>query len=131
MEITVSNELGHVPVTVFHISGDLTDETLLASKIDSLYESGTRHALLDLSDVEYISSSGLRGIHKAFMKLRSDGPEESDKEITNGIARGTYVSPHLKLYKPSKIALKSLHTSGYDMFLEIHDDYYQAIASFK
>jgi hypothetical protein len=131
MEITISNEMGHVPVTVFHLSGDLTDEEMLNAKVTSQYEAGMRYALLDLSKVAYISSSGLRALHFSFTLLRGDGPEESDAFITKGIARGTYTSPHLKLYKPSKEAKKSLHVSGYDMFLEIHDKYYEAVASFS
>ncbi|MGB3717390.1 MAG: STAS domain-containing protein [Candidatus Promineifilaceae bacterium] len=131
MEITISNEMGHVPVTVFHLSGDLSDEEPLKAKVTSQYDAGMRHALLDLSSVAYISSVGLRALHNTFTLLRGDSPEESDASITKGIARGTYTSPYLKLYKPSKEAKKSLHISGYDMFLEIYDKYYEAIASFR
>lgn len=131
MEITISNELGHVPVTVFHLSGDLSDEEPLNTKVTSQYDAGMQHALLDLSSVAYISSAGLIALHNTFTLLRGDGPEESDESITKGIARGTYTSPYLKLYKPSKEAKKSLHVSGYDMFLEIYDKYYEAIASFR
>jgi hypothetical protein len=130
MEITISNELGHVPVTVFHLSGNLSEEEPLNSKVSSHYEAGMRYALLDLSSVDYISSGGLRAIHSVFMMLRQNDSGESDEEISDGIARGTYMSPHLKLFQPSDIAAKSLHISGYDMFLEIHDNYYEAIASF-
>jgi hypothetical protein len=89
-----------------------------------------RYALLDLSKVGYISSSGLRAIHSIFMLLRGDSPEESDESITKGIARGTYTSPYLKLFKPKKDAMKTLRISGYDMFIEIFKKYKEAIASF-
>jgi hypothetical protein len=131
MEITITNELGHVPVTIFHLSGSLSNEDPLFTKVSTHIEAGMRFALLDLSSVDYISSGGLRAIHKVFMLLRGNEPNESDEAISNGIARGTYMSPHLKLYKPSKVASKSLHVSGYDMFLEIHDEYYEAVASFN
>lgn len=131
MKVTISNEMGHVPVTVFHLSGELLDEEPLNTKVSAQYEAGMRFALLDLSSVGYISSRGLRALHYVFTLLRGDGPEESDKSISRGIARGTYTSPYLKLYKPSEEAMKSLHVSGYDMFLEIFDKYYEAIASFR
>ena len=130
MEITVSNEVGKVPITVLHLSGNLTDEEPLVSRAESEYQSGMRYALLDLSDVEFVSSGGLRALHVVFTLLRSHGPEESDEAISKGIARGTYTSPHLKLYNPSKEATASLHVSGYDMFLEIYKKYKEAIASF-
>lgn len=130
MEITTSDEMGQVPITVFHLSGSLTEEEPLISQVTNHYESGMRYALLDLSKVGYISSSGLRAIHSIFMLLRGDSPEESDESITKGIARGTYTSPYLKLFKPNKDAMKTLHISGYDMFIEIYKKYKEAIASF-
>lgn len=130
MEITITNEMAKVPVTVFKLSGNLTEEETLMMEVNAQYESGMRYALLDLSKVKYISSSGLRAFHGAFTLLRGDGPEESDEAIRKGIARGTYMSPHLKLFKPTKEAKKTLHVSGYDMFLETHKKYKDAINSF-
>ena len=130
MEITVTNEMAKVPVTVFKMSGNLTEEEVLMAEVRNQYDAGMRYALLDLSNVKYISSSGLRAFHGTFTLLRGDGPEESDEAIAKGIARGTYVSPHLKLFKPSKEAMKTLRISGYDMFLEVFKKYKDAINSF-
>ena len=128
--ISTSSENGNVPVTVFHLKGDLTAEEPLTSNVSEAYDSGMRYALLDLSKVKYISSGGLRAIHGIFTLLRGDTPEESDEQIKKGILKGTYSSPYLKLFKPSKNAKKTLSISGYDMFLEIHTNYKSAIKSF-
>ena len=130
MEVTIANEMAKVPVTVFKLSGNLTEEETLMAEVTTQYDSGMRYALLDLSKVKYISSSGLRALHGAFTLLRGDGPEESDEAIRKGITRGTYMSPHLKLFKPTKEAKKTLRISGYDMFLETHKKYKDAINSF-
>jgi anti-anti-sigma regulatory factor len=130
MQITISNEMAKVPVTVFRLTGDLIDEEPLSSEVNDQYKTGMRYVLLDLSKVKYISSSGLRALHNIFTLLRGDGPEESDEAISKGIARGTYASPYLKLFKPSKQVLKTLRLAGYDMFLEIHKKYGEAIDSF-
>jgi anti-anti-sigma regulatory factor len=130
MDITVTNEMAKVLVTVFKLSGNLTEEETLMTEVRNQYQSGMRYALLDLSKVKYISSSGLSALHGAFTLLRGDGPEESDEAIAKGIARGTYMSPHLKLFKPTKDAMKTLRISGYDMFLEIFKKYKDAINSF-
>lgn len=130
MEIVVTQDEGQVPVTVFQLKGDLADEEPLRSQATEAYEAGTRNLLLDLSEVPYITSSGLRAIHYVFDLLRSDSPDESDQAVRKGIASGQYKSPHLKLFKPSKNASKALSVSGYDMFLEIHKNYNEAIASF-
>ena len=88
------------------------------------------HLVLDLSHVPYISSAGLRAIHTVYMLLRDADTNEAANAV-QGIAHGTYKSPHLKLVKPSKNALKALSTAGYDMFLEIHDSIPAAVQSFK
>lgn len=130
MEITVSQDEGRVPVTVFQLQGDLADEEPLRSKAQEAYADGTRYLLLDLSEVPYITSAGLRAIHQVYDLMRSDAPEESDEVVRKGIASGSYTSGHLKLLKPSKTAMKALGVAGYDMFLEVHKKYSDAIASF-
>lgn len=127
--IAISLEQGRVPVTVFHLEGDLNHEEPLQSKAQEAYQTGARHLLLDLTDVPYISSAGLRALHQVYMLLRAVA-DESDQAVKEGIAAGTYKSPHLKLLKPSKNAAKALSVSGYDMFLEIHKDLAGAVASF-
>lgn len=130
MQITVSQEQARVPVTVFHLNGDLTSEVQLQTQAQEAYEAGTRYLLLDLKEVPYMSSAGLRAIHHIFMMLRSDTPAESDQAMKAGISAGTFTSPHLKLLNPTKHVHEVLKTAGYDMFLEIHQDYKRALASF-
>jgi hypothetical protein len=130
MQITISQEQARVPVTVFRLKGDLTSEAQLQSQAKEAYDSGARHILLDLKEVPYMSSAGLRAIHQIFMMLRSDTPAESDQAMKAGISAGTFTSPHLKLLNPTKHVREVLKTAGYDMFLEIHQDHKKALASF-
>jgi hypothetical protein len=130
MEITISQDDGRVPVTVFHLQGDLADEEPLWSQAQQAYVDGTRYLLLDMRKVPSITSAGLRAIHEVYQLLRSDAPEESDEVVRKGIASGSYTSGHLKLLKPSKTAMKSLSVAGYDMFVDIYKKYAEAIASF-
>ncbi len=130
MEITISYGQGRVPVTIFHLNGDLLEEEPLQTRAREAFEAGTRNLLLDMSQVPYISSQGLRALHFIFMLLRSDSPEESDAAVKAGITAGTFESPHLKLLKPSKNVAEVLKISGYDMYLQIHKDFNAAIASF-
>ena len=130
MEIIVSYEQGNVPITIFHIKGDLGDEEVLTAEARKAYENGTRNLVLDLTDVPYISSGGLRGLHSVWMLLREDTSEAGSKAIRTGIVQGTYRSRHFKLLNPSKNAQKALSVSGYDMFLEIHKRRQDALNSF-
>lgn len=129
MDIYVSRHTGKVPVMVFELHGDLGSEEPLESRAQEVFDQGARYILLDLRNVPFVSSSGMRAIHQIYMMLRDADPVDS-AQAPRGIARGTYKSPHLKLLSPSKNALKALTVAGYDMFLEIHHSVNDAIDSF-
>lgn len=130
MQINVSQEQARVPVTVFRLNGELTSDAQLQSAAQEAFEAGARNILLDLKEVPYMSSAGLRAIYLIFLMLRGDTPAEREEAMTAGIAAGTFTSPHLKLLNPTQHVLEVLKTAGYDMFLEIHRDYKKALASF-
>ena len=130
MEIHVSQQQGNVPVTVLKIKGPVTDNEELERLAGQAIEGGARYIALDLADVPYMATSGLRAIHAIYDRLRLAASGAGDDPTGRGIAAGTYVSPHLKLVKPTPHVLEVLRAAGYDMFLEIHKDVQQAIASF-
>lgn len=134
MEILVLNEQARVPVTVFQIKGELTAETdvQFLEQVEEAYQAGMRNLLLDLTKLTFLSSAGLRAIHKVFLLLRekSPGSGSSDDAVLDGIRAGTYRSRHLKLFKPSSDVMQVLSTTGFDMFLEIYTDRKKALASF-
>mgnify|MGYP003376092220 CR=1 FL=1 len=128
MDITSWRETGAVPVTVLQLKGDLVAEEPLATRARTAFADGARNIVLDLGDVPYISSAGLRAIHTVYMLLRD--ADTGEQPTAQSIASGRYKSPHLKLVKPSKNGLKALSTAGYDMFLDIHDSIAAAVVSF-
>jgi hypothetical protein len=132
MDIVVSQEHGRVPVTVFRIKGaiDVASYEQFQTAAQKAFAGGAQNLLLDLSEVNYISSAGLRALHYVFTLLRADSPAESDEAMSKGLRDGAFKSPHLKLLNPSPVALKVLSTAGFDMFLEIHRDLESAVASF-
>ncbi len=132
MQITVSEQQGRVPVTVFHINGDVDANSfeLLEAQARQAYQAGARHMLLDLTKVGYISSAGLGALHAIFMMLRHDTTKENNEVIKKGLRDGSFKSPHLKLLNPPPAVLETLSMMGFDMFLEIHHNLKEAIASF-
>ena len=132
MEITISQKQGRVPVTVFHIKGDVDTTTYeqLQTQARQAFESGTRDLLLDLTEVPYVSSAGIRALNNVFNLLRTDAPGENDEAINKGLRDGTFRSPHLKLLNPTARVAEVLGMAGVDMFLEMHHDLQAAVASF-
>jgi anti-anti-sigma regulatory factor len=132
MEVAIGHEHGTMPITVFHVKGEIDTDTFreLEAKAQEAFAQGTRNLLLDLTEVTYISSAGLRAIHFIFKLLAGDSPGESGEAMSQGLRDGTFKSPHLKLLKPSRTVQEILRTTGFDMFLEIHRDLREAVASF-
>ena len=128
MHIVVTHEEGDVPVSVVFIRGDMTSEEPLKEVAKKEHDDGASNILLDLSDVPYISSSGLRAIHYIYDLFRVISGDDSERK--KGITSGTYKSHHLKLLNPSKNSMKALQVSGYDMFLNIYDTLDDALASY-
>lgn len=130
MNILVVHEQAKVPVTVLRLKGNLTSAEELQSMAKDVFARGARNILIDLSEVPYVATAGLRAIHYIYVLLRTDAANESNEAVKRGIAAGTFSSPHLKLLKPNPKVLDVLKMAGYDMFLQIHSDYNQAVASF-
>lgn len=132
LSISTEELQGRVPVTVFHLKGDLDGNTYeqLQRKADEVFLAGARYLLLDLRQVPFVSSAGIRGLHYVFNLLRTDSAAESDQAISKGLRDGTYKSPHLKLLSPNQNVGNLLKVTGYDMFLEIHRDLNEAVKSF-
>jgi anti-anti-sigma factor len=130
--IVASSVQGRVPITLFIVKGDIDANTYsqLQSQAEDYFKKGTRYLLLDLSEVQYISSAGIRALHSLFNLLKSAAPEETDASVRKGIRDGTYKSPHLKLLNPSDGVSRILSMSGYDMVLEIYKNQQEAIDSF-
>jgi len=132
MEISITREQGRVPVTVLHVKGDVNVASAdqFRAQAQQAYDDGARDILIDLNQVSLVSSAGLRVLQDIFNMLRSESPQESDAAMRKGLADGTFKSPHLKLLNPNKNVRQVLHMAGFDMFLEIHEDLKEAVASF-
>ncbi len=132
MQLKVSTENARVPVTVVRAEGNIDSasyEAFLAG-VEEAINKGARHVLIDLSDVPFVSSAGLRALNILLNRLRALTPDVSDEAMKKGISGGTYQSPHLKLLNPSKATTTTLESSGFSMFIPVFHDLKSAIASF-
>ena len=132
MGITAVQKAGRVPVTVFYIKGDIDSTTYqqIQAQIEQAVQAGAHDIVLDLTNVGYLSSAGIRMLSSLFYQLRGTLPQESDAAMKQGIHDGTFKSPHLKLAGAPPRVAEVLKMSGMDMVLEMYRSVPEAVASF-
>ncbi len=128
LDITTSQIQGDQSVTVLHLKGHLhgpTEQDLL-DRARQAYEDGARYLLLDLSELEVLSSAGLRAIQNIF-KLFTP---QSDLEVINRHDEEPYKSPYLKLVCPDPQHYYILNITGFLQTLLIYNNLDEATHSF-
>ena len=134
MEIKVFTENGRVPVTVMHVDGNIDSASyeVFQKKAEESIKAGSRHILVDLSHVKFVSSAGLRALHNLFNELRTLDSDSNltEDEVKHGISSGTYKSPHLKILNLSPETRTAFEMAGFDMFIETFSDVKTAVGSF-
>ena len=135
MEITVTQEKGKVPVSVVHIKGELDTSNYfkLVNTAQALYSAGARSLLLDLTDLEFISSAGIASFHivtKMFRGEKADPEDVWDTFKKFDRDRESSLQKHVKLFNPSPEVDYVLDILGFKQFFEIYTDLEEAIGSF-
>ena len=132
MEVSVSEQQGRVPVTVFRVTGDIDSGTYqsLQQQVDAQIQAGTHNIIMDLTEVGYLSSAGIRLLGHVFNELRTEAPEDSDETIRQGVRAGTFKSPHLKLVNPTPRVAEVIKMAGLDMMLDSYPTVPAAVAAF-
>ena len=136
MNLTVSQMQGRVPVTVIAIEGNLDGSSYqqLIAKAKELHQNGMRSLLLDMTNVAFMSSSGIVALHSIAVLLHTGVTPEMDDgwsslyavaEETGGFRK------ELKLLNPQSRVEHTLELSGMNQFLEIFHDLPTAINSFE
>lgn len=132
MEITVSTVQARVPVSILRLKGDLdanTADQFSAAALQAI-QNGPKDMLVDLSQVPFMSSAGIRALHALYTTLDPIGSESEKDAVYKGINAGTYSAPHLKLLKPNKKVDEVIRLAGLDMYLKPYNSEEEALAAF-
>ena len=128
LDITTSQIQGDVSVTVLHLKGHLhgpTEQDLL-DRARQAYEDGAKYLLLDLSELDVLSSAGLRAIQNIF-KLFTP---QSDLESMNVHGDEPYKSPYLKIACPNPQLYYIFNIAGFLQNLMVYSSLEEATDSF-
>ena len=129
LTITTSQIQGDVPVTILHLSGHLhgNTEPELLDRARQALEDGSKYLLLDLSQVEVLTSAGLRAIHNIFNLFTP----QSDRETIRQHGDEPYKSPYFKLVCPNPNVYYVLNIAGFLQSILIYNNMEDALNSFS
>lgn len=137
MEIIVSQKQNTSPVTIMKLQGDLDGSSYqyFIDEAQKLYDAGTHNLLLDMSELTFLSSAGLAGLHRIARVYNGEDRstmEEGWSAIhVMGKERDSGFQKHVKLLNPSEKILDVLDTVGFKTFFEIFTEIDPAMASFQ
>ena len=116
---TVEQVQGAVPITVFHLRGwlDAQSEPQFVQWATEAHEKGARYLLLDFSELDTLTSAGMRAIQKVY-KLYT--PEGTSKEY-----------PYLKMASAPPQVYHALKVTGFLQTIPIFESVQSAIDTFK
>jgi anti-anti-sigma regulatory factor len=136
MNITFSKAVGNVDVTVLYLEGELDGQSYqkLIDKAGEVYKAGSRHMLIDMTNLTYMSSAGLAALHSVVLITRGEAvpdPESGWSTFRSVGSRGTLrKAENVKLFNPSDEIMNLLEMVGFNLVFEIFTDFDKAVNSF-
>lgn len=136
MNFSVESVQSRVPVTILAPDGDVdgSNYRLLMAKAQELHAAGTQYMLLDLKQVNYMSSAGLVALHSISKSLAGEAPPDPDSgwDAYHAVQRDRPAGTHaqLKLLNPQPRVEKLLDMAGMNAVFEVYRDRAEALASF-
>lgn len=136
MTVNFEQIQGNPQVTLLRIQGDLDASNYqdVISTAKRAIEGGAQYLLIDMSEVPFMSSSGLIALHSIALLMRGDEPSDPEYgwEAFRALGRdqGSETQEKVKLLNPHPRVDRSLEISGMKNFFDIHTDLDAAIASF-
>lgn len=137
LRTSVETVQGSVPVTVVALDGELDSSNFeaLVDEVRGLYDGGSRHLLLDLTNLTYLASSGLVALSSIVRIMRGEPP--LDPEAGWGAlhslgldASGDTTQTEVQLVGPQPGVERVLQRTGLDRLFVVHPDRATGIAAF-
>lgn len=118
LRITTEEVQADLPVTVFHLRGwlDAQSEEQLLEAARNAYDSGARYLLIDMSDLDTLTSAGMRALQKVYQIFT---PREDQFKVA-----------HLKLCNAPPQIYNVLGITGFLQNIPMYESREAAIQSF-
>lgn len=132
MEINVSYHPADEPIAILQLKGDINGSNFMqvTDKAQELFKNPARYLLIDLSEVNSISSAGLSALHKIAL-LYSGVHQETQQAFNPQLTHSSNARKYVKLLNPQTEVEKTLEIAGFKLFFKIYRDLDSALASFQ
>jgi anti-anti-sigma regulatory factor len=132
MEISVSTVNAKRPITVFRITGEISSYNYqaLEEKARQSHAEGMRDLLIDMKNVTFVSSGGIRALTVILKILHTAPPKDATDAKPDEARDSSSQYPHLKLVNVAHRIKDIFKIAGVDVLLEIHDDFQKAVDAF-
>ncbi len=137
MEIIISQNQDTSSAIIMQLRGALDGSSYeqFITEAQKLYDEGSRNLILDMTELTFLSSAGLAGLHRIARVF--NGEDRSTMEEgwaaihAMGKERDSGFQKHVKLLNPNEKILDVLDTVGFKTFFEIYTEIHPAMASFQ
>lgn len=137
LETTIEQATGRVPITVMVLTGELdaSNFNALIETARGLYDSGTRHVLIDLAGLQFMASSGLVALHSILRLMHGEAPPDPEAgwgalhSLGLDAADGT-AQREVQLCSAQPAVERVLTRTGLTRLFLLHPDRATAIAAF-
>jgi anti-anti-sigma regulatory factor len=138
MNISIEQSAANSYLAIMKLQGELDGSSYMSliQQAQQLYAAGTRQLLLDLSELTFMSSAGLVGLHTVVMVMRGQQPPDMEDGwgVMHGISREitstVQFDANCKLLQPQPHVQKTLDVTGFSQILEVFTDRDTAVNSF-
>jgi anti-anti-sigma factor len=137
LQTTIERVDAHVPITIMTLTGELdaSNYLRLVDDVRPLYGAGVRHLLLDLTDLTFISSSGLVSLYSIEKVMQGQEPPDPEygwgalHEVGRAVDDGT-IQTAVQLCGVQPGVREVIERTGLDRLFRIHPDRATAVAEF-
>ncbi|NDJ35287.1 MAG: STAS domain-containing protein [Chloroflexi bacterium] len=136
MEIAVRAVYGRVPITVLTPYGSIDGSTyrLLIAAAEDVVAEGCEALLLDLSEVDYVSTAGLVALQSIAQLMRGEARADDahgwDAIHSIDRDRDEGKQPGVRLLNPQENVARSLDMVGLAAYFHIYHDEAEAVEAF-
>ena len=136
MEISFSQNQNTPDVGIMKLQGALDGSSYeyFITEAQKLYDTGIRNLLLDMSELNFLSSAGIAALHRIARVFRGEDRTTMEEgwSAIHAIAKdhNSGSQAHIKLLNPGENILAVLDTVGLQAFFEVFTDIHPAMASF-